>query len=211
MKIQSLLKLLAPVAALASTPLFADAPGEPIRIENIAFKGTGCPDNSTASVNISDDKQAFTVAFSEFVAETGPGLPLTAGRKNCNLTLDLDIPAGWQFSIASFNFRGFAAIDEGVSASHEATYFLQGDRRQQKFSSTENGPAEKDYVYTDNIGISSAVWSACGVKRALSVNTVLRVWNTDKNRFPNSAGILTNDTIDGEIVQKYGITWRRCS
>ncbi len=210
---QSVVKVLAPIAILASTPLFAlsrTVPEQPILIDNISFKGTGCSDASTASVNVAPDKQAFTVSFSEFIAEAGPGIPASANRKNCNLTLDLDIPAGWQFSIVDFNFRGFVNLDAGVNAEHSATYFLQGDPQQLKFSSVSKGSFTQDYVYTDKVGVGSVVWSACGAKRALSVNTAIRVWNTDKVKFPTAAGLITNDTIDGQIVQKYGITWRQC-
>ena len=215
--VQSVFKILAPLAILSSGSAFAQdivpalVPSEPIVIENISFKGTGCADESTASVNISEDKQAFTVSFSEFLAESGPGIPLSAGRKNCNLTLDLDIPAGWQFSLASFNFRGFVGLDSGVSAEHSATYFLQGAPQQLKYASTSVGAFSQDYVYTDTFGVGSAVWSECGIKRALSINTALRVWNTNKSKYPNAAGLLTNDTIDGQIKQVWGLTWRTCS
>jgi hypothetical protein len=209
---KSVMKILAPLAALASGSAYAHgpAPEEPILIENVSFKGTGCADESTASVNISEDKQAFTVTFSEFLAEAGVGIPASASRKNCALTLDLDIPAGWQFSIADFNFRGFMTLDQGISAEHSATYFLQGDPKQLKFASTNKGPFSEDYVYTDTIGIGSQVWSACGIKRALSINTAIRVWNTNKIKFPTAAGLITNDSIDGEITQVWGLTWRKC-
>lgn len=213
--VQSVFKILAPLAILTSGSAFATdlllAPSEPIQIENVTFKGTGCTDDSTASVNISEDKQAFTVTFSEFVAEAGPGIPLSANRKNCNLTLDLDIPAGWQFSLASFNFRGFVGIEQGVSAEHSATYFLQGSPEQLKFSSKNKGPYSQDYVYTDTLGIGSTVWSDCGVKRALSINTAIRVWNNNKTKYPMAAGLLTNDSVDGQITQVWGLTWRQCS
>ena len=213
MKIQSALKFLAPLAIAASTQAFAHspAPSAPILIDNISFKGTGCADESTASVNISEDKQAFTVTFSELAAQTGPGLSPLDSRKNCVLTFGLDIPAGWQFSIASFNFRGYMALDQGIQAEHSATYFLQGDKKQQKFTSKVSGPFSDEYVYTDNIGIASAVWSPCGVKRALSVNTSVSVRNTNKVKFPEAAGFIANDSVDGQIVQQvYGLSWRQC-
>jgi hypothetical protein len=210
MKMSSSLKLL---ALLSSAPAFATgpAPAENIRIENIAYKGSGCLKEDSASINISDDKQAFTVTFSEFAAQTGPFLTPLDGRKQCNLTLDLNIPAGWQFSIASFNFRGYVGLDQGIVAEHSATYYLQGDARQQKFASVTQGPYADEYVYTDNIGIGSTVWSKCGVKRALNINTAITVRNTDKNAFPNATGFIANDSIDGLIQQVYGLTWRQCS
>lgn len=217
MKIHSALKVLAPLAVMFSSQAFStgvagiDYPAEPILIQNITYKGTGCVDESTASVNIAEDKQAFTVTFSEFAAQTGPMLSPLEGRKNCNLTIDLDIPYGWQFSIASFNFRGYISLDQGVVAEHSATYFLQGDPKQLKFASTAKGAYNGEYVYTDNIGIGSTVWSRCGIKRALNVNTAINVRNTNKVKYPNASGFIANDSIDGEIRQVYGLTWRQCS
>ena len=211
--IQSVIKVLAPVALLAGSPLFASAPPDPIKIEHVTFKGTGCPDPSTAAVNVSPDKQALTVTFSEFIAEAGPSIPASGNRKNCTLTLDLNIPSGWQFSIGTFNFRGFVSLDKGVAAEHSATYFLQGDSNQQKFLSTKKGPFTDDYVYTDTIGIESKVWTSCklGIKRALSINTAIRAWNTNKDKYPNATGLITNDSVDGEITQVWGVQWRQCS
>ncbi len=186
------------------------APAEPITIDNISYKGTGCATEESAAINISEDKQAFTVTFSELAAQIGPGISPLDTRKNCVLTFDLDIPAGWQFSIASFNFRGYMALDQGILAEHSATYFLQGDLKQQKFTSKVAGAFSDEYVYTDNIGIASAVWSPCGVKRALSVNTSVSVRNTNKVKFPNAAGLIANDSVDGQISQQYGLTWRQC-
>lgn len=211
MKIHSALKVLAPLALVISSSAFAtEVPDEEILIDNIAYKGTGCATEDSASVNISEDKKAFTVTFSEFAAQTGPLLSPLEGRKNCNLTIDLDIPAGWQFSIASFNFRGYVQLDQAVVAEHSATYFLQGDSKQLKFASVAKGPYSDEYVYTDNVGIGSVVWSKCGIKRALNVNTAINVRNTNKIKYPNSTGFIANDSIDGEIVQVYGLTWRKC-
>lgn len=203
-------RILAPIALLHGAHAFATAPSEPIFINKINVKGSGCPDSSTVGVNIADDKQAFTVTFSEFAAETGPGIPLSASRKNCVLTLALDVPAGWQFSIGNFYYRGFIQLDPAVKAEHTTSYFFEGQGRTGSFSSTTHGPFANEYVYQDVVGIASAIWSPCSVKRALNINASVRVYNSDKVRYPNSQGFITNDSIDGEIHQVWGLTWRRC-
>jgi hypothetical protein len=150
------------------------------------------------------------LTFSEFVAEAGPGISLSAGRKNCVATLVLDIPSGWQYSITSFFYRGFMALDKGIQAEHSASYFLEGQGKTGTFTAKNFGPYENDYVYNDKVGIASAVWSPCGVERALNINTAIRVSNTNARAYPHAQGLITNDSIDGQITQVWGLTWRRC-
>ncbi|WP_141732606.1 DUF4360 domain-containing protein [Oligoflexus tunisiensis] len=209
----SIVKFVAPLLVLGAAAAHAEernpVPSEPITIKKIQYNGTGCP-LGTVAKNISEDKTAFTLTFSEFVAEAGPGISLSAGRKNCVATLVLDVPAGWQYSIGSFYFRGFMALDKGIRAEHSASYFLEGQGKTGTFSSRQSGPYENDYVFNDNVGISSAVWSPCGVERALNINTSIRVSNTNSRQYPNAQGLITNDSIDGQITQVWGLTWRRC-
>jgi hypothetical protein len=210
----SIVKFVAPLLVMGAAAAHAEvrdpiAPSEPITIKKIQYNGTGCP-LGTVAKNVSEDKTAFTLTFSEFVAEAGPGIPLSAGRKNCVATLVLDVPAGWQYSIASFYYRGFMALDKGMKAEHSASYFIEGQGKTGTFASQKSGPFENDYVYNDNIGIISDVWSPCGVERALNINASIRVSNTDSRKYPNAQGLITNDSIDGQITQVWGLTWRRC-
>jgi hypothetical protein len=49
------------------------------------------------------------------------------------------------------------------------------------------------------------------VSRALNLNTKIRVANTNTAYYPEARGFITNDSIDGQITQVFGLTWRRCS
>lgn len=198
----------APMDPLDSIPVLA--PSEPITIERIQYNGTGCP-LGTVAQNVSDDKQAFTLTFSEFFAEAGPGISLAQGRKNCIATVTLNIPAGWQYSVANFYYRGFMQLDEGIKAEHSVDYSFEGQGRTNRFASTMSGPYESDYVYSDSVGLATTVWSPCGVSRALNLNTKIRVSNTSSASYPEARGFITNDSIDGQITQVFGLTWRRCS
>jgi len=225
--ISNLAKLLVPAALLLSSAAFATgttdptAPAAPVvegpipgtvQIKKITAAGTGCADASTYSTNISPDNQAFTVTFSDFIAEVGQGLPLSAGRKNCSLTLDLQIPNGWQFSIATFNYRGFMDLGPKVQAEHTTTYFFQG-QPSGSFQAKEVGPKSKDFVYTEKLGLTSvyipSVWSPCNISRALTINPSIRVSKLAGAK-ADAAGLINNDSVDGEITQVFGMVWRRC-
>ncbi len=204
-------KVLAPAALLLASNSFAQAlvPSGPVVIKRISANGTGCP-AGTVSTNISDDKQAFTLTFSEFVAEAGPGLASSVGRKNCILTATLGVPVGWQYSVGSFFYRGFMGLDLGIRATHSTSYFFAGVGRQGTFQSTKDGAYSSDYVFSDKVGLASVNWSDCNAERDLNINTSIRVSNTNPALYPNAQGLITNDSIDGEIKQVFGLTWRRC-
>ncbi|NRA62860.1 MAG: DUF4360 domain-containing protein [Pseudobacteriovorax sp.] len=194
---------------LLSSSLFASVPSSEISIVDINHNGSGCP-LGTVAENVSDDKQAFTVTFSDYIAEAGPGLTPRDGRKNCQLTLTLNVPQGWQFSIASFDYRGFAFLDRGVKADYRTSYYFQGDRATETVTRTAWGYYDDNFQFREELGLASAVWSPCGAERALNINTAISVRNTNKRRNPDAEGVIGTDSIDGQIQQIWGISWRRC-
>ena len=212
--IPALLSLSA-VSAFATErlPEYVKPPAGSVKIKSITAIGTGCPDASTYSTNISEDAAAFTLTFSSFVAEMGPGIPLSSSRKNCSLTATLQIPNGFQYSIATFNYRGFMDLGANVKADHTTQYFFQGQGQTGKLTASEVGPMAKDFVYTDHIGLSSVyipdVWSPCNLDRALIINPSIRVSKLD-GAAADAQGLITNDSVDGEIRQVFGFVWRRC-
>ncbi len=207
-------KFLAPLSLLASTAAFANVrPSEGLKIKQIIYNGSGCPLGSVAET-ISSNADAFTLTFSEFFAEVYQGSRPSEQTKNCILTVVLDVPAGWQYSVADFYYRGFMDLDPYVDATHSTSYFFQGQGRTGTFQSVKQGRNSGyngQYNYRDTIGLESKIWSVCNVERSLNINTRIRVENTRKGSQPAAQGYIANDSIDGQIVQKFGITWRRCS
>ena len=71
--------------------------------------------------------------------------------------------------------------------------------------STISGPASRDYHYRDNF--STTTWSLCRMFRSLNINSQIRV---DNAAAPYASGMMTVDSIDGQVVHTYGMTWRSC-
>ncbi len=179
-----------------------------VYIRNVMANGSGCPIGSVGS-DISPDAKAFTLTFSEYAAEVGPGIPLSESRKNCQVTVAMNIPGGWSYTVLKVDYRGFAALDAGVVGQQRSTYYFQGaSGRTNSGSLFTNiyGPTSRDFTISDNVEINDYVWSPCGVTRSLNINTEVRVQGR-----PGSRGYITQDSIDGELTQTYGIVWRRCS
>ena len=199
------LKVLAPVAALVlSAAAQAQVAPDWVRVRSITYAGTGCPAGSVAK-NISPDRLAFTLIFDNYVAEAGPGVPISQSRKNCQLNVDLEYPAGWTYTLFAVDYRGYANLQPNVSGTQKSTYYFQGASSQSSAQSTLYGPKNQDYFYRDVIGNPN--WSYCNVFRSLNINTQVRV---DNSRAPGNSGLMTTDSIDGHVIATYGFTWRRC-
>jgi len=193
----------------ASLSYAADVPDSRlIQVRGINVIGSGCPLNEfnepSAAVNISEDAQAFTVAFDRYVAEQGPGIALSESRKNCNLTIDLHIPQGWQYSIFNVTYQGFTNLDPGLQALLRTQYRFQGGRAV-ILSDSLRGPAARDYSIEHKLGVESLVWSNCNERKSLNIATSVALLGS-----MNKRGLMTVDTIDGVFRQVYGIQWRRC-
>jgi hypothetical protein len=199
--------LLAPgLFLLASAPAaFADAPDPgTVFVRQINFAGTGCPAGSVAG-SLSPDQQAFTLLFDSFVASAGPGVPITEGRKNCSLDVQIHYPAGWTFSLATVDYRGYGLLDAGVTGLQQATYFFQGELDQTTSSQSFSGEMDQDYVSVDVFPV--VAWAPCNANRNLEINAEVRV-NNRANR--QGQGELTIDSINGKVEQIYGVQWARC-
>lgn len=184
----------------------ASARPQYFKIKNLIYAGTGCPAGTVAE-NVSLDGQAFTLLFDSFVAEAGPGLPLSASRKNCQLNLTFDCPAGWKFALVNLDARGFAALDHGVTGVQQTSFYFQGSAMTGRIDRTIHGPHSADYQVRDTLPAASRQWGTCGRSaRSLNINTAVRV---DNFRNRAGSGLLTADSIDGSLVQTYGIVWER--
>jgi len=195
----------AAAALLATSTLFAQAPST-VTIRSITHNGSGCPIGSVAQ-NIASDNKAFTLTFSDYIAEVGPDVSLKESRKNCQLTIDLQFPQGYQFAVATFDYRGYASLDRGVEGTQKSSYYFQGMGKTGSFSTTYRGVKDGDFQFRDTVPMESVIWSPCGASRALNINTQVRVSNRSNSR---GRGLMTIDSIDGAVVHKYGLMWRRC-
>ena len=201
------MKWLMPVlgAYLASSAAFADVPPSgAVYVNGISAGGSGCAQN-TFSTYLSEDQQAFTLMFDAYTAVQSRGSNPMAARSFCNINLDLHIPHGWQFTIFKVDYRGYASIDAGLRGVVQSSYRFSGGPSTRNLTQTLVGPVSTDYLKSDTVGITSEVWSPCGISRALNIKSEVRL---EGNR--NASGLLTVDTIDGEFKQIYALKWRRC-
>jgi hypothetical protein len=98
-------------------------------LEQVTYGGTGCPQGSVGSI-ISEDGTTMTLIFDSYVASMGSGISITESRKNCQLNIDLLYPAGFQYSVFSADYRGYVALDKGVTGTQKSIYYFSGQTAQ---------------------------------------------------------------------------------
>ena len=203
--------LLASLAAPALPAVAAPAPlpTDKMVIDVVAANGSGCP-LGTADVIVSPDNKAFTVTYSEFTAQVGMGAKPLDFRKNCQLALNVDVPQGYTYAIARTEYRGFARLEKGASATQSSFYYFQGEAQTHRLRHQFTGPIDGDWQRTDAIGVSSLSFLPCGEQRYLNVNNELRVnagWSDRKK----TTSFLTMDSTDGNLDTVYHVAWKKCS
>ncbi|AWT43063.1 MULTISPECIES: DUF4360 domain-containing protein [Streptomyces] len=192
----------------SSSPVFTDPPPDKIVIKVATVNGSGCPQGTTA-VAVSEDNTAFTVTYSDYLAQAGGNSDPTAFRKNCQLSLVVHVPGGFTYAIASADYRGFASLQQGATAAQRASYYFQGSSQTAYRNHPLSGPYNDNWQATDETDWAQLVWAPCGVQRNFNINTELRV-NAGTSA-PGKVSFMTMDSTDGDISTVYHLAWKECA
>lgn len=201
-----MLELLGPEAA-AQSPDVPDM--SQVAIQQVNARGSGCAAD-TVSVNLSPDGEAMTLIFDDYSVEGGASEDrLGKTKKDCNIQMRIATPPGWTFSILSLTLRGYADLDPGVNGIQSAKYRLGRKGRDAELSRLKlAGEYRDNYEQSFDLPLASANWADCGgSSQTLNLATSIAVKG---ERRANGAGVMTVDSLDGEMNQEYGIMWRRC-
>lgn len=69
------------------------------------------------------------------------------------------------------------------------------------------GPKVGDYEVTNSVPFTSTVLSPCGASLPLNINSQVSL----SSKVANASGILTDDSVDGNIQFVVGLQWQTCS
>ncbi|WP_394617550.1 DUF4360 domain-containing protein [Lentzea sp. JNUCC 0626] len=183
-------------------------PPDHITIDIVTVNGSGCP-AGTAAVAVSEDNKAFTVTYSDYLAQVGVGARPTDFRKNCQLNLRVNVPQGFTYGIAQADYRGFAHLERGAYAIQKANYYFQGMSQNDTAQHRYNGPHSDDWQATDQTEVAAIVYSPCGEKRNFNINTELRVYPGSSNT-ATTTSFVSMDSTDGAIDTTYQFSWKTC-
>ncbi|MFC9815041.1 DUF4360 domain-containing protein [Streptomyces virginiae] len=185
----------------------ASAPLDQVTVDVATVNGSGCRPGS-AAVAVSPDNSAFTVTYSEYLAQAGGGVPAVEGRKNCLLSLVVHVPQGYTYAIAKVDYRGFGSLQPGAIGTQKASYYFQGMSQTAYRTHRFDGALDDNWQATDTTGIEALAWSPCGEQRNFNINTELRaeVGTSD----PSKTSFMALDSTDGSINSVYHFSWKQC-
>ncbi|MGH3119013.1 MAG: DUF4360 domain-containing protein [Streptomyces sp.] len=183
-------------------------PPDKIVIELATVNGSGCPEG-TAAVAVAPDNTAFTVTYSDYLAQVGVGSTPTDFRKNCQLNLRVHVPHGMTYAIARADYRGYAYLEKGATGQEIANYYFQGMPQTVQKKHTFKGPYGDNWQASDETEVAQLVWAPCGEKRNFNINTELRV-NVGTSDPEKTTSLMTMDSTDTSISTVYHLAWKEC-
>ena len=190
---------------VSATGQAADKPPRNVRINSISYGGTGCP-GDTVTWSLSEDRSSFTLLFDDYTAETGPGVERAGSRKKCQINLELAVPPGWRYSVASFGYRGYAWLENNIRGRFAARYYFSGSTEEGEFSRQLVGPWDGEYRLHTELELKDQVWSPCDARRNLNISTSLNLFGNVEE----GAGVMSTSELDGGFVQTYGLAFSTC-
>lgn len=200
--------LASPASAIGFLDLPVPPPEDEIVIDVVTINGSGCP-AGTAAVAVSPDNRAFTVTYSQYLAQVGVGANPTDFRKNCQLNVAVHVPQGFTYAIAKADYRGFAALESGATATQRASYYFSGQTQQVFVTHPFRGPLIEDWLASDEVEVASLVYHPCGAMRNLNINTELRV-SAGTSDPKKTTSFISMDSTDGSIQTVYHFSWAHC-
>lgn len=202
------------VASILASPVLESPgtvvpPSGRITIEVVTAMGSGCP-AGTVAVAPSQDNTAFTVTYSNYLAQVGVGAAPTEFRKNCQLNLKIGAPGGFTYAVAQADYRGYGYLANGATALERASYYFTAQSTTTSVSHWFNGPMDDNWQATDTTEVASLVFAPCGEVRNLNVNTELRV-GAGTSDTSKTTSFMTMDSTDASVSTTYHLAWATCS
>ncbi len=177
-------------------------PQDQITIDSVSHSGRGCPPGSVA-VDFSEDKEAFTLIFSDFIATTDS---IEDQRKGCDISFIMNTPRNWGFSIYGIQFRGGAILEKDSRGYQDAAFIFDGNRTGRIGAMELEGEYFDSYERAIQVPLTDFKWFGCQERKVkLRIRTGIKVEADEL-----SQALMTIDSIDGDSAQTFGLQWRRC-
>ncbi len=138
--------------SLMITPFSTNVFGADFQISNIRVGGVGCPTEQTQIV-LAPDASAASLIFAQFESRvpaivTGPKASPNISSLNCNIFLDIKLPAGKRLESLDINYdmRGFTSLEKGVQGSFKSFLVSKTGMGLERVPSAPDALIEKNWV-----------------------------------------------------------------
>lgn len=178
------------LAAAAVALLASQADAQVVFKAPMEFAGTGCKPGSYTFTG--DGTDTLTVMFSAYdagnpVSQAASGMQ----RTSCNFAVPVRVPAGYQVSTMTSDWRGYAKGSNQLRRE----YFFAGQRGPAKTTSPTGNFVERD-------DLAHATFSRCGEDVMLRINSSVN--SLGRNSY------IAVDTVDLQNKVVFQMKWRPC-
>ncbi len=185
------------------------------KITDVNFVGSGCSQD-TARHTISPDFNEASILFDKFSAEIGQGSENSGKKrdqKSCRITVNMEIPDGWQVGVVGAQFRGFAFVSENAYGYLDLKYKKPKKKKYKRLSTTYFQPSAGGEPYSDNFTVDesfpSQMITPCSKngKVQLTLYTSVGV-QLRKKKGPKDFSQVVLDSADAAITMP--LQYKRC-
>lgn len=142
-------------------------------VQSVLANGSGCPMGKDVSTLVQGD--ILWVKFPDAqTAQTGPNTSLSASRRNCAITLRFG-SSDRTFTIDSVAFFIDADLPAQSTAFAQVSWFFEGQGQTGSFADSLQGDYSGTWLNNFDTPVSNEVWKPCGLDRALTVNSSIRI------------------------------------
>lgn len=141
-------------------------------VGKVNYKGSACPKGSV-KVSLTGGKSKLSVSFRDY-SILAKGRNVRGTRKSCSIAIPLHVPDGWSVSLVNARYSGNLAIPAGGQGRLVNTYSFSG-KRGKSYKVNFDGPRTQKFQLRDSLSSLASVWSSCGKKTLLRINSSMRV------------------------------------
>jgi hypothetical protein len=189
------------IIAFYSLPAFASN----VQIGQASYAGTGCPAGSL-ELNNDLDKLAVQVRILQpITAEAGRRTQLPFDRKDCSITVPIQVEKGFQVAVAPVKFSGEVAQPGEAMSQMDVNYYYQYSNGADRQSYGIKWPGiqySQFSVYAPKNTNAAPFWSRCG----FGINLQMNVGVQTQSSTMSMPSILALGQIEG-----FEILVRRCT
>lgn len=181
------------------------------RLTSVDHGGSGCPQGSVRTI-FSPESGQFSVLYSAFNLSVGGSTSESTDVMGCEVNLNFRVPFGYSLQVDQADFRGSVALDPGVVAQHSVDHQLNNNKLASFGFGTQifAGPVNDVYfVQSQRPNLQLPKLLACLPLRRdvqLKIRTRVKMTGATSSRI----GILTVDSADGQLEQRYQLSLRKC-